>query len=160
MPECRLTRRVLDWYHTLATQGRRSWNKDVKDIMTQRNIPEAFDRDFWHRYPTDLIISHANQQLTEQAHFERRIAVDTMTRLKIYNDCGFQPPVSPDEPALYIRSTLENSSIARLRTGTLPITIETGRYRHIPANERLCKWCKAEEVDDEFHISFTCSLYQ
>ena len=163
MPECRLTRRVFDWDHTLATRGRRSWNKEVKDILAQCNIPEAFDRDCWHRYPTDLIIGQVKQQLTEQAHLERRTAGATMSRLKIYNDCGFQPPVTPDEPDLYIRSNLsrtQRSHIARLRTGTLPIAIETGRYRHIPANERLCKYCTSEEVEDEFHILFTCSLYQ
>ena len=65
MPECRLTRRVFDWDHTLATRGRRSWNKEVKDILAQCNIPEAFDRDCWHRYPTDLIIGQVKQQLTE-----------------------------------------------------------------------------------------------
>ena len=111
--------------------------------------------------PTDLIIGHVNQQLTEQAHLERRTAGTTMSRLKIYSDCGFQSPVTPDEPALYIRSILsrtQRSHIAGLRTGTLTMAIETGWYRHIPANERLCKYCTAGEVEDEFLILLTSSF--
>ena len=82
MPECRLTRRVFDWDHTLATRGRRLWNKDVNDIFAQCNIPEAFDCDCWHRYPTDLIIGLVNRQLTEQAHLERRTAGAMFTDLQ------------------------------------------------------------------------------
>ena len=85
------------------------------------------------------------------------------SRFKIYNDCGFQSPVKPDGPAPCIWSNLsrfQRSHIARLRTGTLPIATERGRYIHIPANERLGKYCTAEEPEDEFLLFFMCSLYQ
>jgi hypothetical protein len=30
--------------------------------------------------------------------------------------------------------------------------IETGRYKNIPRNERLCKNCSANEIEDEAHF--------
>ena len=40
--------------------------------------------------------------------------------------------------------------ICKLRTSDH--SLERGRYRKIPRNERICKKCKT--IDDEFHLFF------
>jgi hypothetical protein len=52
----------------------------------------------------------------------------------------------------------ERSLVAQLRMGILPINIELGRYRNIPAHERFCFNCK-NVVEDEFHFMFQCPVY-
>ena len=44
--------------------------------------------------------------------------------------------------------------IARLRTSTHKLAIETGRYQRPvgPSNERLCKICNTGQVEDEIHF--------
>ena len=52
--------------------------------------------------------------------------------------------------------------VARLRTSTHTLRIETGRYNlpmPIPAEERYCWFCQNSLVEDECHFLFECNLY-
>ena len=48
---------------------------------------------------------------------------------------------------------------AQLRSGTLPLAIEVGRFRGLPEEERLCLLCDLGVIEDEFHFIFHCPLY-
>ena len=37
--------------------------------------------------------------------------------------------------------------------------IEHGRYQQIPREERICKQCSNDSVEDEFHFAFQCHKY-
>ena len=43
-------------------------------------------------------------------------------------------------------------SICKLRTSAHRLFIETGRYTNIPRNERICKNCTNQEIEDETHF--------
>ncbi len=51
---------------------------------------------------------------------------------------------------------------AMLRAGCLPLEVETGR-RHrpqpVPLQDRICKMCHSNEVEDERHFMLKCNLY-
>ena len=51
--------------------------------------------------------------------------------------------------------------IPQIRCGVLPISlhIETGRYRNLKVEERLCKVCDSQSVENEFHFIFDCKAY-
>ena len=51
--------------------------------------------------------------------------------------------------------------IARLRTSTNKLAIETGRYQRpvVPSNERLCKICNMGQAEDEVHFITKCTAY-
>ena len=46
--------------------------------------------------------------------------------------------------------------LAKLRGGTAPLKMETGRWGGLKREERLCKQCKLEEVEDEDHFLLRC----
>jgi hypothetical protein len=50
---------------------------------------------------------------------------------------------------------------AMLRAGSLPLAVETGRYSHpvTPLNDRICKFCNANTVEDEKHFLLSCNAY-
>ncbi len=52
----------------------------------------------------------------------------------------------------------ERSILSRLRTGSLPLEIETGRYKKVPLDERICKLCQ-ESIEDEIHFIVDCQFY-
>ena len=54
------------------------------------------------------------------------------------------------------------SAIAKFRSGTFPIRIETGRYRNppIPVEQRTCYMCDLNEVEDEKHVLMNCPKYE
>ena len=52
--------------------------------------------------------------------------------------------------------------VARLRTSTHTLRIETGQYNlpvPVPAEERYCWFCQNGSVEDECHFLFECNLY-
>jgi len=50
--------------------------------------------------------------------------------------------------------------LAKLRSGVLPLEIETGRWRGVPADERLCMLCNDGSVEDEYHFVLECDKYR
>ena len=64
----------------------------------------------------------------------------------------------------YVNISMDRSHrriLARFRSGSLPLFIETGRYAKpkVPLNERKCKFCSAEMVEDELHFLLGCDFY-
>ena len=51
------------------------------------------------------------------------------------------------------------SYIAQIRCGILPLHIETGRWININVEERTCKVCNQDIVEDETHFIFNCPKY-
>ena len=46
--------------------------------------------------------------------------------------------------------------MAGLRMGCLPLAVETGRYSHIPYQERVYRLCNRGEVEDQAHFIAIC----
>ena len=51
----------------------------------------------------------------------------------------------------------EKRSICRLRISSHRLQIETGRYRNVPRDERICQKCSENEIEDEVHFLIKCS---
>ena len=51
------------------------------------------------------------------------------------------------------------SSIAQLRFGVLPLHVETGRFSTKSRDQRVCKICHGDDVEDELHFLFFCEKY-
>ena len=49
--------------------------------------------------------------------------------------------------------------LSQIRSGTLPIRIESGRFRNEPLEDRLCILCETNDVEDEIHFILFCSKY-
>ena len=51
------------------------------------------------------------------------------------------------------------SIFAQLRLGILALEIETGRFRNIPSENRMCHFCK-NEIRDELHFLCVCPVHR
>ena len=51
--------------------------------------------------------------------------------------------------------------LSKFRACNLPLAIETGRYTRpkTPVNDRLCKFCNCNAVEDETHFLVECAFY-
>ena len=67
-------------------------------------------------------------------------------------------------------SRRRRSLMSQFRTGILPLKIETGRYvpifdknlkknRKRTANERICKLCGLNVIENEYHFVCVCPVY-
>ena len=52
----------------------------------------------------------------------------------------------------------ERSMLAKLRSGTLSLYIEKGRYEVKNLESRTCPICKTNEVEDETHFVINCMI--
>ena len=60
---------------------------------------------------------------------------------------------------LDILSRKHRGSLAKFRSGTAPIKVETGRYRNLDLSERVCFHC-ASCIEDEEHVLMVCPIYE
>ena len=51
-------------------------------------------------------------------------------------------------------------AISKLRTSSHKLEIETGRWNNIPRDQRICKNCTMDKVEDENHLLFECQMHQ
>ena len=51
------------------------------------------------------------------------------------------------------------SLLTQLRSDTLPLEIETGRYYGITREQRICKQCYLNVIENEQHFLFDCPKY-
>ena len=56
-------------------------------------------------------------------------------------------------------SRCQRSAIAKFRSGTAPLRIETGRYTGEREEDRLCRVCDSGEVENELHAIIRCPAY-
>ena len=67
------------------------------------------------------------------------------------------------EPEDYVKnknlSKYSRSLLAQFRSGILPLEVETGRFRNIPLENRICPMCKID-IEDEFHLLCICKVYE
>ena len=47
-----------------------------------------------------------------------------------------------------------------MRISAHKLEIETGRHASIPADERKCKQCTTDSIEDELHFIFDCTKYE
>ena len=77
---------------------------------------------------------------------------------------GINKPIRSDYiyPCVDIlRNTGTRKCFMKLYISNHKLLIETGRHCRpkLPREERLCKFCPLNEIEDEMHLLFSCTLY-
>ena len=63
------------------------------------------------------------------------------------------------EPYLNINNFQHRRAITKIRTSSHKLEIETGRWDNTNRNDRICKNCKIDEIEDEIHFLFECRMH-
>ena len=146
MESWRLPKLIYDWDVSL---GLDSWGSEIKHIAA--NL--GFDTTLEHGESYDLTLAY-NKFLVQsrrewQIEAERKPKLRTF--LKIHNF---------DSKQCLVKSQItryQRSLLSQLKFGILPLKIETDRYQGIPLENRLCRICSENTVEDEIHFLFSCS---
>jgi len=51
------------------------------------------------------------------------------------------------------------NALCKFRVSAHSLEIETGRYNATPLNQRVCKFCSAPQVENEYHFLLVCPVY-
>jgi hypothetical protein len=63
------------------------------------------------------------------------------------------------EPYLTRLIEVHRKFITKLRVNNIKFPIETGRWRNINREDRICQKCSYSLIGDEFHYSFVCNFH-
>ncbi len=101
-------------------------------------------------------------------HFEV-IWSDTIARIEGRRGVGrnklrtyhkFKTVFTTEQYVKTVMSTARRGALAKFRSGTAPIRLETGRFENIPENERLCILCDAQVTENEQHTLICCHAFE
>ena len=151
MDEDRLTKKVFNWAHNAARNGSSNWCSDIKEIMTLLNINTAF----YNKLSVNL--DNCKKLLNEKQSGQWLVAVQNKPKLRFYKE--FKSYFTTERYLNINLSSSERSILAQIRLGILPLHVETGRFNGTEIQDRLCKICHCNEVEDEYHFLFNCNKY-
>ena len=78
---------------------------------------------------------------------------------KLYFYSTFKKEYQLEKYLTVIRNTNQRRSFTRFRISNHKLMIECGRYHNIPREERICKLCKSNEIENEKHFLISCDAY-
>ena len=91
-------------------------------------------------------------------NFSKTWLKEIANKPKLRTYCTFKEKYKTENYVLLNLAPNERSVIAQLRTGTLPLEIETGRYANKKLVERICKCCNSD-IEDETNFLLKCEAY-
>ncbi len=145
IPTSRWPRRVWQWDRVSKTDA---WFKDVKYILSSVDMKSE---GHWSS-PVDLV--DVANKLQSQARNSWLIEAENKpklrTFLKIHNFDKLKYVISGN----LTRS--QRSLVVKLKSGIVPIHLETGRYKGLPEEQRVCKICQSGQVESEMHHLYDC----
>ena len=144
----RLTRKILEYDVKLMNNN---WSESLLNILDEFNMEDVI-LDF---KSTDIKSMKARMFDLMHQHWSQNI----MFKPKLRYYIQYKQDI---ETEAYVKSNLTRSKrslLAQLRLSILPLQIEIGRYYRVPLEQRLCKLCNSNQIEDEFHLLCICNAY-
>ena len=127
------------------------WCKTISNILTELNMNHLYE----NKLLCDLGVCEKKLFDLCKAEWSKRI----LKKPKLRSYCCWKKDYNT-EPYVKIGLPREHRSIlAQIRSGTLPLKIETGRFMGIKLDDRLCTVCDEGIVEDEKHFLLECNRY-
>ena len=140
---------MQDYY--MAQSNIKNWCCNVWQVLHNLKYEDSFHR----RTPCD--IDTCRERLFSLQQEKWQLDLTKKPKLRFYK--MFKNEMKTENYVLSRMSRSERSITAQIRAGILPIFIETGRFKNITLNDRICSFCSINEVEDEIHFMFKCTLY-
>ena len=80
-----------------------------------------------------------------------------VNKLRLYR--LYKERISPETYVAHNMSRQYRRLLAKFRSGSLPLRIETGRYDDVPLKDRICSFCTSNQIESEIHVLLECDLY-
>ena len=120
------------------------WGAELKSVFNKLDMDDVFV----NRSLCDL--DNVNQRILELATVKWKD--DVVSKPKLRTCINFKNALNPENYAMSIINRQKRALTAQLRMGMLPIKIETGWFRNMPLEERICELCRMNEIEDEEHF--------
>ena len=137
-------------------KGKKNWVYNVKKIFDDYGMFEIFKNPVTHNSNQILIV--LKQRMIDCFQQEWFSKINSSSVLTVYR--GIKTSFAKEE---YLDTLPLNvrGYICKFRISAHSLNVQSGRYANnrIPRNERICKLCNMEEVEDEYHFVLICPKY-
>ena len=121
-----------------------------------------------YRNKTWCDIKEIENRLIDNYVIKWKSTIEKTPKLRTY--IMFKDIFEPETYIIKCMSRRRRSLMSQFRTGILRLEIETGRYvpifdknlkknRKRTANERICKLCRLNVIENEYHFLCVCPVY-
>ena len=137
-------------------------NNRICKIMTylEQNLNYTPDIiDFKKKESTGAYIKHMRKytRFYFENNFFSFMRSDINRKLCTYNH--FKQKYHSEPYLNYITDPSTRKEVTRFRISAHSLRIETGRYKKLDRDKRICLMCNSGDVEDEFHFIIKCQAY-
>ncbi len=134
-----------------SVHNKSNFSAQVKQICCDVNLKECFTN------KTNIDLTTVRNVLFQKFSQEWLDSTRNMSKLDIY--CNVKSDLKVEKYLELNISKYEKSLLSQLRYGILPLRVETGRFVNERREDRICKLCNLNQVEDQLHFVFHCPLY-
>ena len=155
MQDTRLTKRIFLWDKSLKLNN---WSRDCKKVLKEIGY-----EDIWNMSASDInlkeLLKEARNVLMDKVKAQWERDLFSQNKLRVFRT--YKQDFMAENYVICNLSKTVRSFIAKLRSSTLPIRIETGRFERLDETDRLCKYCETvpPSIENEVHFMFECNAY-
>ncbi len=149
MKDSRWPKKIIKWDNSLKTKGSADQIKHILECvnMSCGKLGEE-------KIDLDVMKARLKTIYTDKLLLEANSMQKLRTFVEIYDK---------EQPRTIVSSNLprnHKSLLSKLKVGILPLHIETGRWKDIPLEERICYACDEFNLEDEYHFLIHCDSYK
>ncbi len=144
----RILKKVFLWDKLMC---KRNWSFEIKQVFNDINMINAFHND-------DMVDIEVVQKCLHE-NMCHKWSQDILNVPKLRTYVKFKQQYNTETYVKEIHNRKQRSTLAQLRCGILPLSIETGRYTDIPLEYRLCLFCDQDVIESESHFLLYCNKY-
>ena len=148
MSNTRLTKCVFLYDKSVC---KNNWSHDIKLLFEELGIEESFSNG--HEIDLEML----SKEIAVHDNDTWKCKLQHKPKLRTY--VQFKETFETEEYVRHCSSRRKRSLLAQFRMSILPIALETGRFKGLPIEERICKLCDRNAVEDEIHVLCSCDLY-
>ena len=145
---------VYDIYILLlrdANTGKTNWVSNVRDLLFSIGLNFVWYQQSGINISLDVIKTRLKDQYIQSWS----ASIQDCEKLTMYRilklDFCFED---------YVDYNYNSHFFTKLRSGTMKLNVEVGRYTNILRENRLCTCCNMKSVEDEYHFTLVCPVYR
>jgi hypothetical protein len=130
-----------------------NWAYQIKTILENLGLS-----DLWINQDNSVIVLPIiKQRLLDQYYQQWYSNINNSQRLLTYS--RFKHSFNLEPYLEIIHEKKFKIALSRFRLSSHQLEIERGRYSNIPRDERKCRFCNRNVIENEYHFLLVCPLY-
>ena len=145
---------VYDVYKLLCTDaalGKVNWAYKIRDLLYNLGLNYVW----LEQENINVSFEYIKNRINDQYYQNWHASLTDCEKLSLY--CSYKTDFVFEN---YLHFDCNFAILTKLRSGTLKLYVETGRYDNTPRLNRVCKCCFMNCIEDEYHFVLICPTFR